>query len=144
MSAAGPSLVHSPSGSSSTESHVDFDPNVDLSEVCTDFSSVFPGEFQKEDEDDLNKLGWVRRTEAERSAWLPAWVPYWTRPDWDPSIEVSFDGTNKRAVRGDAENFMRPTIRPEDNDVPRTFYTKYVCYFFLGLLQRNSSLGPAG
>lgn len=134
MSAGGPSLIHSPSGSSSTESHVEFDPNVDLTDVCTDFSSVFPGEFEQEDVEDLQKLGWVRRTEAERSAWLPSWVPYWTRPDWDPSIEVSFDGTNQRAVRGDAENTMRPTILPGDNDVPRTFYTKYVCYLFSGIL----------
>lgn len=124
MSAAGPNLVASPSGSSSTESHVDFDPNVDLTEQCTDFSTVFPGGLQEGDADDLQELGWVQRTDAERAAWPPFWVPYWTRPGWDPSIEVSFDGTNQRAFRGDTENSMRPTILPGDENVPRTNYTK--------------------
>lgn len=124
----GPSLVDSPP-SSSSESHVSFDPrnpNLPPDEQCTDYTPVFPGDWRDEDVGSLLETGWSDNPVNVRVNWQ-AYVPFWTAPDWDPSIETTIDGKTQRAARGGAEAFMRPTILPRDQDVPRTDYTKYVC-----------------
>ena len=127
----GPSLVDSPPGSSSTESHVSFDvSNLPPDEQCMDYSSVYPGDWRQEDADGLRELGWSQRPMRDHVPWQ-SYVPYWSKPGWDPNIETTMDGSMQRAIRGDAGNFMRPMILPRDSDVPRTDYTKYVCYHCL-------------
>lgn len=123
----GPSLVHSPSGSESTASHVSFDPDsFPPDEQCTDYTPVFPGDWRQEDAEGLMELGWTGKSMDEYAYWQ-SYCPFWTSPNWDPTIESTIDGSMQKAVRGNAEVVMRPTILPRDQDVPRTEYTKYVC-----------------
>lgn len=123
----GPSLVDSPS-SSSSESHVSYDISMlPPDDQCMDYTPVFPGEWQQEDATSLQEKGWSRTTLASLVS-FQAYVPFWTKPNWDPTIETTIEGMMQRAVRGGAEAFMRPTIISRDRDVPRTDYTKYVCY----------------
>jgi hypothetical protein len=128
MSGAGPDLTVSPASSTSTSTHESFDIDYMIpDDQCKDYRTVFPGEWKDSDEDGLEQPGWAARTEEEKAAWKPTWVPYWTRPNWDPSIEVSMDGSKKRTRRGDLENFMRPAILEHDESIPRTKYTRFVC-----------------
>lgn len=121
----GPSLEDSPSDSSS-ESHVSFDPaNMPPDEQCTDYSTVFPGDWRQEDAQGLQELGWWNVPPNDRTYWQ-AYTPQWTDPAWDPTVETSLDGSMKRVIRGGADSFMRPTILPRDEEVLRTEYTKYV------------------
>lgn len=121
----GPSLEDSPSDSSS-ESHVSFDPgNMPPDEQCTDYTTVYPGDWRQEDAKGLQELGWWSVPPNDR-IYYQAYTPQWTDPAWDPTIETSLNGSMKRVVRGGADSLMRPTILPRDEEVPRTEYTKYV------------------
>ncbi|KAK7718948.1 hypothetical protein SLS63_010361 [Diaporthe eres] len=120
----GPSLVHSPSGSESTASHVSFDPDsLPPDEQCLDYTPVFPGDWRQEDEEGLLALGWTGKPIHEYAYWQ-SYCPFWTSPTWDPTIETTIDGSMQKAVRGSGEVVMRPTILPRDEGVRRTEYTK--------------------
>lgn len=124
---SGPDLIHSPSGSSSSASHASFHPDdVPSDEQCTDYSAVFPGEWLQSDADELYGLGWVRTPGIFQVSWQP-FVPYWSRPGWEPGTEYTLDGSKQRAARGDREVQMRPAILQRDRGVLRTRYTRYVC-----------------
>lgn len=121
-----PSLSDSPSGSSSGESHQSFYiENLPPDDQCTDYSSVYPGEWRQDDAEGLRELGWAQRPMAAYLGWQP-YVPNWSHPQWDPNVEISMDGKMQRAVRGEVKHFMRPMILPGDSNVPRTEYTKCV------------------
>lgn len=128
MSATGPDLRDSPS-TSSTHSH-DSVMNEATSgrdtDQCIDYSDVFPGDWNPADANDLQWLGWSSTIQNLRASWKPARVPYWTRQDWDPNIEVSIDGRKRRHTRGDMEHFMRPAILERDRNIARTDYTRWV------------------
>ncbi|KAI7779937.1 hypothetical protein LA080_000149 [Diaporthe eres] len=120
----GPSLVHSPSGSESTASHVSFDPDsLPPDEQCLDYTPFFPGDWRQEDEEGLLALGWTGKPMHEYAYWQ-SYCPFWTSPTWDPTIETTIDGSMQKAVRGSGEVVMRPTILPRDEGVRRTEYTK--------------------
>lgn len=109
--------------SSDTESHMSFDSDDLPDGICTDYSRVFPGQWNIEDEKKLSELGWKERSRVDRF-WWKRFVPYWTHPEWDPAIEIKVDGTRTRASRGDARATMRAAILPADDEIARSSYTR--------------------
>lgn len=110
---------------SDTESHVSFDEDQLPDGTCTDYSRVFPGPWNLEDERRLLELGWKERSNVDKF-WWRRFVPYWTSPTWDPNFEITVDGKKMRAARGDARATMRPAILSADEGIARTSYTRYV------------------
>lgn len=102
--------------------------NVPPDDQCWDWP-VFPGDWKRQDEAALIDGGWTDVPRNQQWPW--SYVPYWTKPSWNPNIETSIDGTKQRAVRAGAQNSMRPMILPRDQNIPRTEYTKYVFYHSL-------------
>lgn len=84
-------------------------------------AEVFSGRWSTEDAAALKKMGWTDRRDEDVDKW-EFYVPYWTNPNWDPSLEVKFDGTMERAARGDTQALMRPAIQTGDRE-NRTSYT---------------------
>ncbi|KAG8170027.1 hypothetical protein KVR01_000772 [Diaporthe batatas] len=128
MADTGPDLRDSPTSSTSSSlSHASAwgDAWANDSGQCTDYSTVFPGEWKSEDAAALRGLGWASRSlEVAQRVFNPASVPYWTRQDWDPNYEHSVDGTKRRRTRGDIWHRLRPAILPRDSNIPRTDYTR--------------------
>lgn len=85
-------------------------------------AEIFLRQWNGEDERALRRSGWKKRKDEAVEGWK-VFIPSWTHPRWDPSIEITMDGEWRRAARGDSQARMRAAILPSDQGLARTEYT---------------------